>query len=62
MKIVVVIFAIETSGSLSYEARQYVKLFANLSGGPIGVEIQRIYQELAVEVQNSRANQVYTYH
>ena len=53
-------FAVETSGGLSYEARKYVKLLAKISqGGPIGLEIQRIYQELAVEIQTSRANQVY---
>ena len=52
-------FAVETSGGLSYEARKYVKLLAKISQGPIGLEIQRIYQELAVEIQTSRANQVY---
>ena len=52
-------FAVETSGGLSYEARKYVKLLAKISQGPIGLEIQRIYQELAVEIQISRANQVY---
>ena len=37
---------------------RYVKLLAKISqGGPIGLEIQRIYQELAVEIQTSRANQ-----
>mgnify|MGYP006165262259 FL=1 len=52
-------FGIETSGGLGKEARQYVKLLARLAGGPMGVEIQRIYQRIAVELQTARANQVY---
>lgn len=52
-------FAVETSGGLGQEARKYVRLLAKLSGGPIGWEIQNIYQMLAVEIQNARANQVY---
>ena len=52
-------FGVETSGGLGKEARQYVKLLARLSGGSMGVEIQRIYQQIAVELQTARANQVY---
>lgn len=55
----ILFFAIETSGGLGKEARDYVKLLAKLSGGSMGSEIQRIYQTLAVEFQNARANQVY---
>ena len=52
-------FGVETSGGLGKEARQYVKLLARLAGGPMGMEIQRIYQQIAVELQTARANQVY---
>jgi hypothetical protein len=52
-------FAVETSGGLGREARNYVKMLAKLSGGPMGFTIMRIYQTLAVEVQTARANQVY---
>ena len=51
-------FGVETSGGLGKEARQYVKLLARLAGGPMGVEIERIYQQIAVELQTARANQV----
>ena len=57
--LIIYVFLNETSGGLSFEARKYVKLLAKVSGGPMGWEIQRIYQELAVEIQNARANQVY---
>jgi hypothetical protein len=49
----------ETSGGLGKEVRKYVQLLARLSGGSMGVEIQRIYQQIAVEFQTARANQVY---
>jgi hypothetical protein len=50
----------ETSGGLGNEARKYVQLLARLSGGSMmGVEIQRIYQQIAVEFQTARANQFY---
>jgi hypothetical protein len=49
----------ETSGGLGNEARKYVQLLARLSGGSMGAEIQRIYQQIAVEFQTARANQVY---
>jgi hypothetical protein len=52
-------FAVETSGGLGKEARDFVKLLAKLDGGPMGSVIQRIYQTLAVEIQNAGANQVY---
>ena len=52
-------FAVETSGGLGKEARNYVKLLAKLSGGSLGWEIQHIYQMLAVEIQSARANQIY---
>jgi hypothetical protein len=42
---------------LGREARNYVKMLAKLSGGPMGFTIMRIYQTLAVEVQTARANQ-----
>jgi hypothetical protein len=41
-------------------ARDFVKLLAKLDGGPMGSVIQCIYQTLAVEIQNARANQVYS--
>jgi hypothetical protein len=43
---------------LGNEARKYVQLLARLSGGSMGAEIQRIYQQIAVEFQTARANQV----
>jgi hypothetical protein len=49
----------ETSGGLGKEARKYVQLLARLSGGSMLAEIQRIYQQIAVEFQTARANQVY---
>jgi hypothetical protein len=52
-------FGMETSGGLGKEAKKYVQLLARLSGGSMGVEIQRIYQQIAVEFQTARANQVY---
>jgi len=52
-------FGMETSGGLGKEARKYVQLLARLSGGSMGMEIQRIYQQIAVELQTARANQVY---
>jgi hypothetical protein len=42
-------FAVETSGGLGREARNYVKMLAKLSGGPMGFTIMRIYQTVAVE-------------
>jgi hypothetical protein len=42
-----------------FAARNYVKMLAKLSGGPMGFTFMRIYQTLAVEVQTARANQVY---
>jgi hypothetical protein len=37
-------FAVETSGGLGKEARDFGKLLARLDGGPMGSVIQRIYQ------------------
>jgi hypothetical protein len=45
----------ETSGGIGKEARKYVQLLAR---GSMGVEIQRIYQQIVVEFQTARANQV----
>ena len=52
-------FAVETTGGLGKEARDYVKLLAKLAGGTLSTTILRIYQTLAVEFQCARANQVY---
>jgi hypothetical protein len=52
-------FAVETTGGLGKEARDYVKLLAKLAGGTLSATILRIYQTLAVEFQCARANQVY---
>jgi hypothetical protein len=42
-------FAVETTGGLGKEARDYVKLLAKLAGGTLSATILRIYQTLAVE-------------
>jgi hypothetical protein len=52
-------FAVETSGGLGKEAREFVKLFAKMSGGDLSSTILRIYQTLAVEFQTARAEQIY---
>jgi hypothetical protein len=51
-------FGIETSGGLDNEARKYVQLLARVSGGSMGVEIQQIDQQIVLESQTARANQV----
>ena len=52
-------FAVETSGGLGKEAREFVKLLAKMSGGDLSSTILRIYQTLAVEFQTARAEQIY---
>jgi hypothetical protein len=47
-------FAVETTGGLGKEARDYVKLLAKLAGGTLSATILRIYQTLAVEFQCAR--------
>jgi hypothetical protein len=42
---------VETRGGLGREARNYVKMLAKLSGGPMDFTVLCIYQTLAVEVQ-----------
>ena len=51
-------FAVETSGGLGKEAREFVKLLAKMSGDLSSI-ILRIYQTLAVEFQTARAEQIY---
>jgi hypothetical protein len=51
-------FAVETSGGLGKEAREFVKLLAKMSGGDLSSTI-RIYQTLAAEFQTARAEQIY---
>jgi hypothetical protein len=48
-------FAVETSGGLGKEAREFVKLLAKMSGGDLSSTILRIYQTLAVEFTNRRS-------
>jgi hypothetical protein len=52
-------FAVETSGGLGKEAREFVKLLAKMSGGDLSSTILRIYQTLAVKFQTARAEQIY---
>jgi hypothetical protein len=43
-------------GSNESEAREFVKLLAKMSGGDMSSTILRIYQTLAVELQNAKCS------
>ena len=53
-----VIFAVETTGGLSDEARKFCKFLGSLSGNELSYQTQWIYQQIAVRVQTSRAQNI----
>jgi hypothetical protein len=53
-----VIFAVETTGGLSDEARKFCKFLGGLSGNESSYQTQWIYQQIAVRIQTSRAQNI----
>ena len=53
-----IIFAVETTGGLSQEAKDFCKFIGSLSGKQTSFNIQWIYQQIAVRIQTSRARNI----
>jgi hypothetical protein len=58
IRVSLVIFAVETSGGLSQESKNFCKFLRGLSEKESSFHIQWIYQQIAVRIQTSRAQNV----